>query len=316
MTLSRSLRLIIALPPFENMAGMAFQGTRCASSGALATMDKPLRAAKPIERHRTPPAREHEVSACTLPLAPLTVRLDDILGCSVAGNELRCVLARSQPPLVPSRTCRCRPQVDAASPGLPSQTASSPDRLGALLNAGRLLGCLLDALAGAITSRQAAVPAHLEALVGRFFPAATSIAATLPSPDGCWLATLLLRPPTASDLAGSTDTSDGSAPALQLHGPQQQYQHTEQLGAGVCSFQLAAPPTAASLRLMRSFIHQLEARLQMHVVGLIAAADAPAAAAAAAAAGPAAPTTPPALSVLAQQEREQGLPADCFWMSV
>jgi hypothetical protein len=206
--------------------------------------------------------------------------------------------------------------VDAASPGLPSLAASSPDRLGAILDAGRLLGCLLDALAGAIARRQAAVPAHLEALVGRFFPGATSLAAHLPDPDGRWLTTLLLQLPTASALAGSAATNDGSAAAAQQHAPQQQQQqHTEPLGAGVCSFQLAAPPTAASQRLMRSFIHQLEARLQLQMAGTGAAADA-LAAAAAAGAGPAAPTTPPAMSVQAQQEREQGLPADCFWMSV
>ena len=126
------------------------------------------------------------------------------------------------PSPVPSRhLCRWRPQVDTA-PGLPSLAPSSPDRLGAILDAGRLLGCLLDALAGAIASRQAAVPAHTEALVGRLFPAAPSIAATLPSPDGRWLTTLVLRPPTASAAAGSPATNSGSDTAAQQHGPQQQ----------------------------------------------------------------------------------------------
>lgn len=124
--------------------------------------------------------------------------------------------------------------------------------------------------------------------------------------------TTLLHPGASAAAADGAD--DGTAP---------RWQHSEPLGAGVCSWRLAAPPSGASLRLMRALAHQLEARLHVqqgaaalacHLGTLklgpaAAGADASdAVAAAAAAAGLRAAQAEPALAFAAA-------PADSFWGS-
>lgn len=135
--------------------------------------------------------------------------------------------------------------------------------------------------------------------------------------------TTLLHPSAAADEA---------AAALP---PSAGHAHSEELGAadgGVCCFQLAAPPSDGSLRLMRAFMHQLSQRLELQAARLQAAAGA------AAGAGPcslrcggacsddecgasygggakvlAAVSAPVAV---AAQAPGASMPADCFWASV
>lgn len=189
---------------------------------------------------------------------------------------------------------------------------NSQEGLEALLDAGRLLGRLLDSLARALTGRQHTVSSHAEALLGRLFPTATSITATLPSADG-------------QGLAVTTLLHAAAAPGGHQHHPHPHH-HTELLGNGVCSFHLATPPTAASLRLMHALMDQLAIRLKLE--GVVERADATLAhlgssgaptkatgkvAADAHAHFAAAAAAPPSAAALGSPA---AMPADCFWMSV
>lgn len=84
--------------------------------------------------------------------------------------------------------------------------------------------------------------------------------------------TTLLHPSTAAAVAcaaceGSNGAGSSSCAAEGGPSPpapcEHQHQHTEMLGRGVCSFQLAVPPTGSSLRLMRALLQQLDDRLQL-----------------------------------------------------
>ncbi|EFN51073.1 hypothetical protein CHLNCDRAFT_141441 [Chlorella variabilis] len=198
--------------------------------------------------------------------------------------------------------CCQTPTATASRPAPPPAAELAPEareQLHALLDAGRLLGRLLDGLARALAGRQA-LPSHVEALLARLFPSARTISVTLPSADGQGLAvTTLLH---------------ACQPAAQSGGAAH---HSEPLGRGVCSFHLSVPPSGASLRLMRALMHQLAARLRLEAAEGAAAATAatpacrpPMARGAAAAPRPAyaAPAPSGALG--------HSMPADCFWMSM
>lgn len=129
--------------------------------------------------------------------------------------------------------------------------------------------------------------------------------------------TTLLHPSAAADAA---------AAALP---PTTGHAHSEALGGdqagGVCCFQLAAPPSSASLRLMRAFMHQLEQRLELQAAGLRAGLPLGRASCAAShgesddcgfpafgkevRASASAPPHPTA-------QAQAAMPADCFWASV
>jgi hypothetical protein len=150
-----------------------------------------------------------------------------------------------------------------ARPEWPLAEAAPPleafDQLHALLDASALLGRVLDTLTHALAGRQA-VPPAAQALLARLFPAAASISATLPSPDGLALAvTTLLHPACSLCEAGHAAAT----------------QHVEPLGRGVCCFQLAAPPPPAARRLMRAFLDRLAARLNLEAAEDAAAAASP-----------------------------------------
>lgn len=205
----------------------------------------------------------------------------------------------------------------------------------ALADAGNLLGRLLEALASAIAGRAPTVPAHAEALLARLFPAATCISATLPSADGQGIAvTTLLHPGAAGAAAAATDAAAATAGSVAVQAQQAQqarHEHVEPLGHGTCSFQLACPPGAPALRLMRALLQQLDHRLCLE------AAQGAAAAALAERLGGGAVASPKAgCRLQVAQERPQGaslraptampasllsaqeagaMPADCFWAS-
>ncbi|KAL4436559.1 hypothetical protein ABPG75_003698 [Micractinium tetrahymenae] len=282
--------------------------------------------ARPAPRRsfpRSPVAAHLLVQAA--PMKPLRVHRTN----TGAHSTLQCA-PRSSPQQQPSSSCGCAPH---------SGHAFGPFE--ALADAGRLLGRLLEALASAVAGRAPSVPAHAEALLARLFPAATCISATLPSADGQGIVvTTLLHPATAGAVACG-DAATGAAPtgaaatAPAQQAQQAQHQHVEPLGHGVCTFQLASPPTGASLRLMRALLQQLDARLCLEAAeGATAAALAArlgGGAGAGARAGPRrqaatgkpveeaampAVRTPAAAPALAVAGQEAGtMPADCFWAS-
>lgn len=157
--------------------------------------------------------------------------------------------------------------------------------------------------------------------------------------DGQGIAvTTLLHPATAhtiSAAAGAAAAVGGSAGGPARQAQRAQHEHVEPLGAGMCSFQLASPPCAATLRLMRALLQQLDRRLCLEAAEGAAAAAASAgrlAGGAAAAAktacclqaapegrqdgAPPALRGPAATPVMALAGAEAGvMPADCFWAS-
>lgn len=85
---------------------------------------------------------------------------------------------------------RCRlPQVPRTAAAPAADYAPQPGVAGegdALVGASNVLAQLLDAAAAAIAASRSHVPAVVQGVLARLFPAASSISAALPSPGGCW----------------------------------------------------------------------------------------------------------------------------------
>ncbi|KAI3427389.1 hypothetical protein D9Q98_010304 [Chlorella vulgaris] len=191
----------------------------------------------------------------------------------------------------------------------------------ALLDAGRLLGRVLDELAHALT-RHLAVPSHVEGLLAALFPAAAAISTTLPSADGQGLAVTPLLQPAAGC-------------QLRYYSQQQQwYRHAEPLGqGGLCTFQLAVPPSGTVLQLIHAFVAELAGRLKLEsasisaVVGLqrkVPLSQSPPHTPRTALSAPSSSFRPASCSASASAfgsmqsclDQAPAMPADCFWMSV
>lgn len=153
--------------------------------------------------------------------------------------------------------------------------------------------------------------------------------------DGQGIAvTTLLHPGAAGAAAAATDAAAATAGSVAVQAQQAQqarHEHVEPLGHGTCSFQLACPPGAPALRLMRALLQQLDHRLCLE------AAEGAAAAALAERLGGGAVASPKAgCRLQVAQEQPQGaslrapaampasllaaqeagaMPADCFWAS-
>lgn len=150
-----------------------------------------------------------------------------------------------------------------------------------------------------------------------------------PAADGqATRVTTLLRPATARAMAAAAGAAAAGAcsPAAQAqHAQRAQHEHVEPLGLGLCSFQLASPPCAATERLIRALLHQLDRRLCLeaaegaagaalssHLAG--GAAVAAATSACRRQAGLEGPGRAAALPACTNAEAG-AMPADCFWAS-
>lgn len=99
----------------------------------------------------------------------------------------------------------------------------------------------------------------MEGLLAALFPAAAAISTTLPSADGQGLAVTPLLQPAAGC-------------QLRYYSQQQQwYRHAEPLGqGGLCTFQLAVPPSGTVLQLIHAFVAELAGRLKLESASISA----------------------------------------------